>query len=398
MSNAFTNWLTNARSIDPKSGGVPILKDYQHASRLYVDDFYSLSPKVGFLYFVSFNLNRDALSENDTWANRDSQDFGLLVKKIDLPKFKIHTDTLNQYNRKTVVQTKLTYDPVTIEFHDDNADIVNSFWVHYYKHYYYDSNYGGASTSGAVRDQSVPEFNDTKYKQSDYLYGRYNSARTQGPFITSIDIYVLHQQQFTQITLVNPKITDWAHDTLSQSEGAKILQNRMSVAYENVFYNQGQIQAGTNPEGFAAVYYDKTPSPLQIAGNSQNAPQYSRQKSEFDQPGKARVFGVVGGNYKTRNPITDIASILIRNQINKTGLGRVKPGGYNIASGILGALGNSGSGKYSDPPPTQNQPGIINLPGGVGINIFKGLNTSVDGKIRANPAAIIFPKTGGSGP
>ena len=48
-------------------------------------------------------------------------------------------------------------------------------------------------------------------------------------------------------------------------------------------------------------------------------------------------------------------------------------------------------------PPTQNQPGIFNLPGGVGINIFKGINTTVDGKIRANPAAIILPKLGGGG-
>jgi hypothetical protein len=55
-------------------------------------------------------------------------------------------------------------------------------------------------------------------------------------------------------------------------------------------------------------------------------------------------------------------------------------------------LGSSSPGKYASPPSTQSQPGILNLPGGIGINIFKGINTSVDGKIRANPAAIIFPK------
>ena len=413
MSNAFTNWLSTSNS--GYRDGAPILKDYQHASRLFLDNDYAKSPKVAFLYFVSFNINKEAIL-NKEWENKHLQDFGLLVKKVDLPKFKISTETLNQYNRKTVVQTKLNYENVSIEFHDDNADIVNGFWVNYYKHYYLDSNYGGASNSGPSRNQSVPAFNDTKYGKNDYQYGRYPSNTTNKNFLSSIDIYVLHQQQFTQITLVNPKITEWGHDSLNYSEGGKVLQNRMGIAYENVLYNQGQILAGNSPEGFAAVYYDKTPSPLSIGGNSTNQPTYNRpastfdqpgstrvlqttaprQRSEFDQPGKPRVFGTIGGNYRKPNPIKDLALLLLQNQINQKGLGRAKSTGYNIAAGVLGALGGAGSGKYSEPPSTQNQPGIVNLPGGIGINIFKGLNTSVDGKIRVNPAAIIFPKSSGN--
>lgn len=432
MSNAFTNWLSTSNS--GYRDGAPILKDYQHASRLFLDNDYAKSPKVGFLYFVSFNINKEAII-NKEWENKHLQDFGLLVKKVDLPKFKISTETLNQYNRKTVVQTKLNYDPVNIEFHDDNSDIVNGFWVNYYKYYYLDSNYGGASNSGPARNQSVPAFSNTKYGKNDYQYGRYPSNATDKQFLSSIDIYVLHQQQFTQITLVNPKITEWGHDSLNYSEGGKILQNRMGIAYENVLYNQGQILAGNSPEGFAAVYYDKTPSPLTIGGNPINQPTYNRppstfdqasgtrafqtpvglqstfdrttsprvfptisprQRSEFDQPGKPRVFGTIGGNYRTSNPIKDIASILLQNQLNRKGLGRASGVGYNIAGGILGALGSAGAGKYSEPPSTQNQPGIVNLPGGIGVNIFKGLNKSVDGKTRVNPAAIIFPKSGGN--
>lgn len=394
MSNAFTNWLSTSNS--GYKNGAPILKDYQHASRLFLDNDYAKSPKVGFLYFVSFNINREAIL-NKEWENKHLQDFGLLVKKVDLPKFKITTETLNQYNRKTVVQTKLNYENINIEFHDDNSDIVNDFWVNYYKFYYLDSNYGGASNSGPVRNQLVPAFNDTKYGVDDYQYGRYPFDANVKDFLSSIDIYVLHQQQFTQITLVNPKITEWGHDSLNFSEGGKTLQNRMGIAYENVLYNQGQILAGSKPEGFAAVYYDTTPSPLTIGGTSINQPTYNRPASEFDRPGKPRVYGKIGGNYKTSNPILDVATLLIRNQINKKGLGRAKAGGYNVAGGVLGALGNAGAGKYAEPPPTENQPGIINLPGGIGINIFKGINTSVDGKVRANPAAIIFPKLGGGG-
>jgi hypothetical protein len=103
------------------------------------------------------------------------------------------------------------------------------------------------------------------------------------------------------------------------------------------------------------------------------------------------VFGVVGGQYKSQNPLLNIGEILAKNLINRKGLGKLGPVGYAVASGVLGQTLGSGAGKYSSAPPPQNQPGIFNLPGGVGINIFKGINTSVDGKIRANPAAIILP-------
>jgi hypothetical protein len=396
MSNAFTNWLTSARAIDPKAGGVPIMKDYQHASRLYIDDTFSLTPKLGFLYFISFNINREAIL-SETWANRDSNDFSLLAKKVDLPKFRIATETLNQYNRKTVVQTKLNYEPVSIEFHDDNADIVNGFWVNYYKHYYADSNYGGGAVGQPEQNQSVKEFGDTKYGEIDYNYGRSDSIKTQKPFLSSIDIYVLYKHQFTQITLLNPKITEWMHDSLNQTEGTKIMQNRMGIMYENVLYNQGFITPGKIPEEFGeARYYDTTPSPYGVAGTPVNQT-LNRSQSPFDKPGKDRVFGRIGGPDSRRNGLLDIGKILANNYLNRNGLGKAKSTGYNIASGVLGAVTGSGAGKYAEPPPSTNQPGIINLPGGVNINIFKGLNKSVDGKIRANPAALIFPKLGGGG-
>lgn len=375
MSNAFTNFLS--------SSGLGInLRDYQHASRLYVDNNYAYSPKLGFLYYVVFKINPDAIIDQQ-WRNTGSMDVGLLVKKIDLPKFSIVNETLNQYNRKTVVQTKLTYTPVSVEFHDDNIDVINKLWINYYKHYFADSTYG---TSG-----SVPvAFRDTKYGETDYQYGIYDN-NNKIPFLTSVEIYSLHQQDFTQITLINPKITEWAHDSLNQAEGNKTLQNRMSVAYENVLYDHGQIVAETNPPGFTTVYYDRNPSPYPIAGNPNNSPYYVKQETGFDKPGAQRVFGKVGGTYRSPNPLLDIAAILAKNFINTRGIVRTNALSYNIASGALGAINKTAPGKFYTPPSTEAQPGIFNLPGGAGINIFKAFNTSVDGKIRANPAAIIFP-------
>ena len=321
MSNAFNNFLS--------STGNTNLRDYQHASRLYVDENYAYSPKLGFLYYVVFNINPDAIIDQQ-WRNTGAMDVGLLVKKVDLPKFTIATETLNQYNRKTVVPTKLTYTPVGVEFHDDNFDVINKLWINYYKHYFADSTYG---TNGEV----PVEFRDTKYGETDYQYGIYDN-RVKVPFLTSIEIYSLHQQNFTQVTLINPKITEWAHDSMNQSEGSKVMQNRMQVAYESVLYDYGQIVAESNPPGFTSVYYDKTPSPYQVAGNPINNPYYIKQQTGFDKPGAQQIFGKVGGSYKSPNPLLDIATILAKNYVNTKGITRTKATGYNIAAGALGAL------------------------------------------------------------
>lgn len=252
MSNAFTNWLS-------KSGNT-IFKSYSHATGLYVNDTYARAPKLGFLYFVSFDINRDAVID-PVWNDNGKQDIGLLVNKIDLPKFKIKTEMINQYNRKTQVPTVLSYDPVNIEFHDDNSEITNGLWKNYYKYYFADSNYGD-------QQGGMKSFIDTKYGKTDYSYGL-DSFQNKS-FFNAIDIYVLHQQQFTQITLINPKISSWDHATLDQDQGTSTLKNKMTVVYEDVLYNQGTISKGDEPLGFAARYYDTVPSPLTVGGTVKN--------------------------------------------------------------------------------------------------------------------------------
>lgn len=401
--SAFTNFLSGTTSGTLE--GTPILRDYQHASKLYINSNYSKIPKFGFIYFVQLNINSSAVLDKQWLEQKDSRDVGFLAKKVDLPKFQISTETVNQYNRKTVVQTKLSYNPIGIDFHDDHSDITHKLWVNYFKHYYIDSNYGDMGAS-IVSKGSVPEsFRDTKYGTIDYNYGRYHNhlAENESNFFSSIDIYVLHQGSFTQYTLVNPKITEWMHDDVDQSDSTKTLRNRMQVAFETVIYNSGKIEPGRNPQDWIPVYYDNNPSPNGNAKDPFPDPRatYYRSQSVVS-GGNTTVInsdGTVSTQSKTptassnvQNAIKDAVTILAKNYVNKKGLGRTKGFGYNIAGGVLGALGSGSPGKYADPPNTQNTPGILNLPGGVGINIFKGINTTVDGKIQANPAAIIFPK------
>jgi hypothetical protein len=156
----------------------------------------------------------------------------------------------------------LTYDPVNIEFHDDNSEITNGLWKNYYKYHVADSNYGD-------QKGGMQSFSDTKYGTADYSYGldSYQDKR----FFNAVDIYVLHQQNFTQITLINPKISAWDHDTLDQDQGNSILKNKMTLVYEDVLYNQGKIVKEDEPLGFAARYYNNVPSPITVGGSTKTS-------------------------------------------------------------------------------------------------------------------------------
>jgi len=236
--------------------GTPWLLDFEHASKLYRSNNYALAPKTGFIYFVRFNTSTAAnqiLSNAVMGASRLVKNFdtdillltGLLAKSVQLPKFKITTETINQYNRKTNIQTKINYEPVRLEFHDDNADNTNKLWNLYFS--YYNS------------DAKNNNFGDTKYVNEYFDYGFRNAQQT--PFFTSIDIYVLHKGDYTKITLINPLITGWDHDTLDQADGTKLLKNSMMLSYETVNYETGQITTGAESAAFKDLrYYDNTKS------------------------------------------------------------------------------------------------------------------------------------------
>lgn len=260
MANAFTNFLSQTLTTPNQ------LRDYQHASRLYVDDYFRLAPKAGFLYYVVFNINRNNNPIVSQFVSKNGPELGLLVKSIDLPKYRIATETINQYNKKTIVQSKIEYQPVGLSFHDDHNNTTIGMWKAYYNYYFVD----GKNTSGL----NIPaSFGDTKYKKiganidESTAYGM-NNGQTN-PFFRSIEIYQLNRQQFTGFILVNPVITDFSHDKLDQTQ-SKLLENNMTVEYETVLYGTGKIKRD-NPTGFATIHYDTTPGPLSIFGGGNNS-------------------------------------------------------------------------------------------------------------------------------
>jgi len=269
----FTNFLSDfAGGLFGDNG---YLKDYKHAARLYQDNYYGMSPKAGWSYFVEIGLN-PALPDkalfpevNADWYNRSKGKLGLLAKTVDLPRISISNEILNSYNRKTVIQNKVSYNPISITFHDDMNNFINNLWSNYYQYYIADSRYTG-TLAGSVygRTLELPASYQQNVQWSDraFAYGLNNGQDL--PFLSFVRIFLLNRKQYTSVTLVNPKIVDFQPSQLDQNNGNKLMDAKFTFAYETVHYNNKHLAnkvTKSNP-GFNQEHYDNSPSPLSIYG------------------------------------------------------------------------------------------------------------------------------------
>jgi len=245
--------------------GLPGMKDYQHASRLYIDDNFKLMPKQKFLFHVVFNTD-ETLFQGGFNSNERYQ-LNMLVKACDLPKYNMSYEEKTQYNKKMYNATRIAYEPVNITFHDDHADTVNAFWKKYYE-------YNIADSVGMNNDLTISNTKDDYYNYGDARkttkFGMDTPRQKSKPYLKGIEIFVLHKKRFTSMTLVNPVIGSFSHDNLDQADGAGVLNNTMQILYETVIYKSGIVNKNNVP-GFATINYDNSPSPLSVLGGGTNS-------------------------------------------------------------------------------------------------------------------------------
>ena len=245
--------------------GLPGMKDYRHASRLYIDNNHKLMPKQKFLFHVVFNLDESLFPTK--FSPNERYELNMLVKSADLPKYGYNLEEKIQYNKKMYAATRIQYEPVNITFHDDHADTVNAFWK---KHYEYTI----ADSVNMLNDMTISQTKDDYYdgikQKKTTKFGLDTPKLRRKPYIKGIEIFVLHKQRFTKMTLVNPVIGSFSHDNLDQADGAGVMNNTMQIFYETVTYQSGIININNVP-GFATIHYDNEPSPLTVLGGGTNS-------------------------------------------------------------------------------------------------------------------------------
>ena len=336
----FVNNLTHAKGL---------MGDYAHAARMFVDDDMRLAPKLKFQYHVSFSINSQALKSLN-FKYQHQNEINMLVKTAELPKFQIATETLNQYNRKKVVQTKIDYQPVNIVFHEDNFGVVRQLWENYYGYYYAD----------AEASKIYGNYNRTAMLGPGFIrtpYGLDNNSSI--PFFNNITIYQFARRQFTSATLVNPVISQWSHDTMNYADSGPA-QNTMTLAYEAVNYGSGSVSPN-NPPGFGVDHYDTTPSPLSLGGGG-TATVFG---SGGVLAGVSDVFGRVASGQAFNSPLDFISTAITavntyQNSKNLTKAG-VSQEFTNIAVKGITNVGRAGAGSINNTVFPVNDSGNANI-------------------------------------
>jgi hypothetical protein len=275
---------------------IPGVKDYSHAARTFETNGYQLTPRLKFLYHVFFNINTGQIPQlQAAYGSGSIETIGLMVKSIDLPKFKVDTTVMNQYNRKRVIQSKMRYEPSRITFHDDQSDLIRNMWYNYYTYYYkdpsqkYQSVPNTSGTLGMLQSMSngfnynandiysqVLQSADWGFIGESYSDGTNTGTTTTGkpPFFRDITIYGFSQKKYAAWTLINPIISQWNSDTYDYSEGGGTMKNDVTIEYETVKYYSGAIGSqhpSSKVSGFAdPAHYDIVPSGITRPGGTQS--------------------------------------------------------------------------------------------------------------------------------
>lgn len=294
-------------------------RDYTHASKVFRTNAYELKPRFKFLFHVSFTINTAQIPAlNGIFASDDVTNLSYVVKTANLPTYTIATDTMNQYNRKRLIQTKIKYNPVTITFHDDGGDNVRNMWYNYYAYYYKDASqkYGSDSntngSAGASQNQQTGfggwdrdiysdnrQVNDWGFIGESYNDGT-SSANGKPPFFKDIRIAGFDKNhKYAEYVLINPIISGWQHDTYDYAQGNGIMENKMTIDYETVkYYDKAPNKSAV---GFAnPSHYDTRLSPIARPGST---------NSIFGQGGLLDVVGGISSDLQSGSVLGLIGAV-----------------------------------------------------------------------------------------
>lgn len=343
MADFFTRFLSGVGDgiTNPKG----LVNNWEHATRLFIDDSYRLSPRTKFLFYAQFELDKTAVKA-PSFTNKHAEEFGLLIKATDLPKFTFDSVVKNQYNRKKIIYKQINYDPLNITMRDDSGGVVNALWALYYGYYIADR----ANPSAAY---GATHLRKTGTGIDGFRYGMDNSIST--PFFKSITLYSMSRRRFNGYTLINPRIKSWNHGGMDYSS-SDFNESTMTIEYEAVKYSTGTCYIG-NPKGFATLHYDTVPSPLTIAGGglanlTGEGGVLDGLEQIFGDIGSGATFDSFGGflstaiksinTYKNASKLT--ASSLKNEAINILGNPANAGGIVSTVGGVLGGVFPSNAG------------------------------------------------------
>lgn len=231
MSATPTGPLTTS----PDNGRPLELRDSRLASQTFRmnADSWNGVPKSKFLFYIRFMRSGGTGGTGGTTAVDWSKGVGLTVKTVDRPKVGFETQTLNQYNKKRVVQSKVEYAPLTIRFHDTVDSKVFNMFEEYFRFYYGDPR--APADTAWNWDIAAAQMQGTGSGRWGFNPPQV-SAPNDSYFFSSIEIYQLYAGKYSQFDIVNPKIVSFDPDEMDYTNGGATHEITMTLAFEGILY------------------------------------------------------------------------------------------------------------------------------------------------------------------
>ncbi len=199
-----------------------------------------LRPRQKFNFYVQFDFAK--LSKDD--GDDDQRDTTRsvphpLAVQIELPTIQFDTQVVNQYNRKRIIQTGHSYNPISIVFYDTVDNTFQSVYQNYFRYYYKDrmlpSSIQGLYDPVSDISASGQHGGGFGFSPPPYAY--------QKNFIKWImitrgwpdELTLENIKKLDPVVLYNPTINSIAHDTLNYGDSGPI-QWTMNVSFEQVKY------------------------------------------------------------------------------------------------------------------------------------------------------------------
>lgn len=232
------------------------------------NEIQSLIPRFSFQFNVTiYYLGRDGKEEYLTTLPRDDKPATLRVATAQLPTHSAKISTLNQYNKRRVVQTGVEYNPVSISFYDTRDSNLDYFLLAYHDHYY-----NGVMDSAAIKylndihlvvqgiDSPEGGFaqDNSRYMYADGSSQTGYAAPGDRNFIKRIEIErISSNEDRIKHTIFNPFIQSINVSELDYASNNSMLYN-ISFMYEGYsIIDRVQPQGTINPTPLDKQYMDR---------------------------------------------------------------------------------------------------------------------------------------------
>mgnify|MGYP001596656449 CR=1 FL=1 len=200
-------------------------------------------PRQQFNGYVNFIFNRTMYEEFFDNNNNDELRISMSnqLRSADLPGVTFKTETLNEYNRKKIVNTGVEYQPVNMKVIDSVSNTWLVVLMKYFTYHYMDPrNRQDSSSSGREMDNPwAVRMGGSETQASSFSKGGPFDSNKAGynPNITAqfferIDYVLYHGNRGVQYSLINPVLTGFSHSNLDYTS-SELMEFDLNFEYES---------------------------------------------------------------------------------------------------------------------------------------------------------------------